>query len=283
MRMLRADLHVHTTASDGAFHPEELIVLSQRRGLSAIAITDHDTTAGLDIALSMEQTDLLILPGLELACALKEGETERSEIDILAYAFDHRHTTLSQTLRRLRAERVSRAKAILSRLHGLGIELSWPQILDISAGESVGRPHIAQALADLGHVSSMDEAFDRYLQRGAPAHVPRWCLTAAAGIALIHEAGGVTVLAHPGKLYRHEDIITQLISQGLDGVEIIHPQHDVETTARLRRLAQQHHLLMTGGSDFHRPSAAGELTLGRYLAPPQSIEAIRERAEVYRP
>ncbi len=280
--MLRADLHLHTTASDGALHPEALMALSRRRGLNGIAITDHDTTAGLEIALAKKPTDLFILPGLELACALGESESAGREIDILAYDFDHQDPTLRQTLQRLRSERISRAKAILARLHERGMAVSWRQILRISAGESIGRPHIAQAMVDSGHVATLAEAFERYLQRGAPAHVPRWCLTAEEGITLIHDTGGVAVLAHPGKLLQYQAVIQSLIPLGLDGIEIIHPQHDTETTALLRRMAQHHRLLVTGGSDFHRPTAAGEVALGRFLAPPRSVESIRKRAELHR-
>lgn len=283
MRILRADLHLHTTASDGELSPGDLLSLAARRGLDCIAITDHDTTAGVETALQIKQSEIQILTGLELGCVPSTDEDKLSDIDILAYDFDPFHPSLRQALKRLREHRMKRGKAIISRLKGLGVSIQWHVVSALAAGESIGRPHIAQALLELGFVSSYEDAFERYLRKGAPAHVPRWRLTAAECIALIHDAGGVAVIAHPGKLFQLERRILALIPHGLDGIEIIHPQHNQETTALLRRLAQQHDLLMTGGSDFHRPHANGEITMGRYLAPPGSIQSIQSRATLYQP
>ena len=280
---MRADLHLHTTASDGELSPGDLLSLAARRGLDCIAITDHDTTAGVETALQLQPSDIQILTGLELGCAPSTDEDKPSDIDILAYDFDPLHPSLRQALKHLREQRKNRGKAIISRLQGLGIPIQWRTVAALAAGESIGRPHIAQALLEFGFVSSHEEAFERYLRKGAPAHVPRWRLTAAQSIVLIHDAGGVAVIAHPGKLFQFERRILALIPHGLDGIEITHPQHNQETTALLRRLAQQHDLLMTGGSDFHRPYANGEITMGRYLAPPGCIQSIQSRAALYPP
>lgn len=283
MRILRADLHLHTTASDGELSPGDLLSLAARRGLDCIAITDHDTTAGVETALQLQQSDIQILTGLEFGCAPSTDEEKLSDIDILAYDFDPLHPGLHQALKRLREHRKKRGKAIISRLRELGVPIQWHDVSALAAGESIGRPHIAQALLEFGYVSSYEEAFERYLRKGAPAYVPRWRLTEAQSIALIHDAGGVAVIAHPGKLFQLERRILALIPHGLDGIEIIHPQHNRETTALLRRLAQQHDLLMTGGSDFHRPYVNGEITMGRYLAPPDCIQSIQSRSTLYRP
>ena len=275
---MRADLHLHTRASDGALAPAELLQLTKQRGLDCVAITDHDTTAGLEEALQLQSASPQILTGIELGCAPSDGEDQAGDIDLLGYAFDPQHDGLRAALQRLRAERQLRGRAIVARLCELGLPLGWQRVHNVAAGESIGRPHIAQALIEVGHVQTNAEAFERYLRNGAPAHVPRWRLSAASCIALIRAAGGLAVIAHPGKLRHYERRIESLLPYGLAGIEIIHPLHNSETTALLRRLAKRHGLLMTGGSDFHRPDAAGTVSIGRYLAPTESVATIYERA-----
>ncbi len=275
---MRADLHLHTRASDGALAPAELLQLAEQRGLDCVAITDHDTTAGLQEALELQSARPQILPGIELGCAPSDGEDPAGDIDLLGYAFDHKNARLRAALQRLRAERQLRGQAIVARLRELGVSLGWQRVRSLAAGESIGRPHIAQALVEAGHVQTNAEAFERYLRNGGPAHVPRWRLSAASCITLIQAAGGLAVIAHPGKLRHYERRIESLLPFGLAGIEIIHPLHNAETTALLRRLAKRHGLLMTGGSDFHRPDEAGAISIGRYLAPTECVAAIYERA-----
>lgn len=279
---MRADLHLHTTASDGALTPSELLSLAKRRGLDCIAITDHDTTAGLEEALQLQFTNPQILTGLELSCAPAAGESHVEDIDLLAYAFDPQHQGLRTTLQCLNAKRQVRGRAIVARLRDLELSINWEQVRQLATGDNIGRPHIARALVEAGHVQSYSEAFERYLRKGASAHISRWRLTAAEYISLIHEAGGVAVIAHPGRLQPMEQRILSLLPLGLDGIEITHPQHNPETTAQLQGLAKKHGLLMTGGSDFHQPDAAGAITLGRHLAPQGCVKAIHARARKYR-
>ncbi len=278
---MRADLHVHTRASDGALGAKEIIRLAERRGLDAISFTDHDTTAGWEGIGDQVSTKLEILPGIELACAPTLAEGQPKSIDLLGYDFDPHNSKLRAALMRMQQSRWERARGMLQLLQQLGMPLSWLHVQELAAGESIGRPHLAQALVEAGHLHSQNEAFERYLHDGGPAHLPRWRLRPSACIKLIQTAGGVAILAHPGRLEQWEQRIAALLPLGLDGLELVHPQHSENTRALLKRFAQRHDLLLTGGSDFHKIDESGINRLGRYLAPAGSLTAIRKRARRY--
>lgn len=274
----RVDLHMHTTASDGQYAPPELVGLARQRGLNIIAITDHDTTAGLEEALQAAHGAPLIIPGIELS-----AESEVGDVHMLGYFLDTTHTAFQDRLTRFRQDRQQRAERITQRLTDLGMPVEWQRIVAIANGGAIGRPHIARALLEAGYVNSISEAFDRYLYNGGPAYVARQRLSPEEAVALVHSAGGAAVMAHPGLVRNYGKLLVErLIPAGLDGVEVVHPKNDPDTRLNLRGLAAQHNLIMTGGSDFHRPEDDGSLVLGSQTPPEGCVFTLRERAKRYR-
>jgi 3',5'-nucleoside bisphosphate phosphatase len=254
------DLHAHTLFSDGTLTPHELVARALDKGLHVLGITDHDTVEGIPCALAAaEGTPLRVVPGIELSTDLN-GE----ELHILGYFIDPHHDHLLRRLDRFRQQRLDRARSMVSRLEDLGLPLSWERVLDLAGQGVVGRPHIARALQEAGYVDSLREAFDTYLSRERPAYVPRYKMTPAQGIALVHQAGGVSVLAHP---WNALSALPELVRCGLQGLEIYYPGYSPEVTEELQRLARQHRLVCTGGSDFHSPDEASENQLGQIAVP----------------
>ena len=277
------DLHTHSTASDGTLSPEALVELAAERGLSAIAITDHDTVAG--VAPAQERGDALgveVIPAVELGASL-DGV---GEIHLLGYFIDIKNKTLRDRLAWLRDERRSRGRKIVERLNDMGVSISVEQVVGIAQGGSVGRPHIARALVENGHVASMKEAFERYLKSTGPAYVKRELLSAGDAIGLVREAGGVAVLAHPCTLGRKDGelptIIQSLMAHGLRGIEVFYSQHTSEQVRQYEELAQRFGLLVTGGSDFHGANKP-EIALGRghttMQVPAEMLTRLRRAAD----
>jgi predicted metal-dependent phosphoesterase TrpH len=243
-----ADLHVHTTASDGLHSPAEVTRLAAARGLDAIAVTDHDTVDGIAPALAASrQVQLEVIPGIELST-----DYRNFEVHILGYYIDTGYPRLLALLRQLRESRISRAEKMMAKLAALGYKLEPERVRQISGPAAPGRPHIARALLEKGMVSSLGQAFDTLIAPGGPAYVDRFKLTPAEAIALIREAGGVAVLAHPG-LSGGEDMVYELCGFGLQGLEACHPDHNASQSGRFRCLAGELGLFVTGGSDFHGP------------------------------
>lgn len=262
------DLHLHSTWSDGTLTPAALVAAAARRGVRTIALTDHDTTDGVAEARAAGAAKgVSIIAGIELSAWLHR------EIHILGYFVDPAHPGLVEVTRRQSGARVRRVEAICERLAALGVALD-PAPIIASAHGNVGRPHIARALVAAGHVASVPEAFDRYLGNNAPAVVPVERLPAADAIALIHAAGGVAVLAHPG-VEQLEGHIAELTAAGLDGLEVDHPAHGRPVADRLRTRALAHRLVPTGGSDFHRPE--GTIAIGHYGVTAAGLAALRDR------
>ncbi len=220
--------------------------------------------------------DLYLVPGIELG-AIDDG----TRIDILGYYIDDENQNLQRALDHFQANRADRGQAIVAALDRLGIHLEWTQVVAQAGREAVGRPHIARALVDAGYVESVPDAFARYIGQGQPAYVARETLTPEAAIDLIHVAGGAAVLAHPVFVPDFPAVVAQLVPAGLDGIEVNYPQHTPEIEAQARQLAQQHALVMTGGSDFHGLDAPGKAMLGSTLAPVGSVEALEQRAQRY--
>jgi predicted metal-dependent phosphoesterase TrpH len=245
------DLHLHTTASDGALAPPELVNKARAAGLSIISLTDHDTTAGVDAARDAARAaGVELIPGIEVT-AVEDGR----DTHVLGYFIDTASTALQSFLERQRADRLRRVAEMGDRLSALGFPIDARGILeDARRGKSVGRPQIANALVQAGHVKTRDEAFDRFLAVRAPAYVARAGVQASTVVTLIHEAGGIASLAHPG-LAGRDDLIPVLAARGLDAIEAAHPDHDAPAEARYRRLAAELGLAVSGGSDYH-----GELT-----------------------
>ena len=246
---MRADLHVHSTASDGTDPPAEVMRRAARAGLDVVALTDHDTVAGHAEAHAAAGP-VALLPGMELSCRL-DGRS----LHMLAYLFDADQPELSAELTRIRDDRVLRARAMVDKLAGLGVDVSWEQVAAIAGQAVVGRPHIARAMADSGAIASPREAFTRdWIADGGRAYVGRYALDPVRAIGLVRAAGGVTALAHPraGRdTWVTNEQITRLAAVGLAGLEVFHPDQSEAERARLIALAHDLALVPTGGSDDH--------------------------------
>lgn len=246
---MHADLHVHSTASDGTDPPAEVMRRAARAGLDVVALTDHDTVAGHAEARAAAGP-VTLLPGMELSCRL-DGRS----LHMLAYLFDADQPELAAELTRIRDDRVLRARAMVDNLAGLGVEVSWEQVAAIAGQAVVGRPHIARAMADSGAIASPREAFTRdWIADGGRAYVGRYALDPARAIDLVRAAGGVTALAHPraGRdTWVTNEQITRLAAVGLAGLEVFHPDQSEAERARLIALAHDLALVPTGGSDDH--------------------------------
>lgn len=256
-----ADLHLHTTASDGSWEPATLLKTAKNHGLTTIAITDHDTIANIPKALSLAD-DLEVITGIEFST-----EYADKEIHILGYGIDIKNRNLAKHLQDLELERITRAKRIVERLNSLGLELEYAQVKNAAGKHGIiGRVHIAQALVQLGYVSSVDDGFNRYLGHGKPAYVRRDKLHPKQAISLIKSSGGIPVIAHPG-LIRNDALIPGLISLGIEGIEVMHPKHSTTQTENYLKLTKKRDLLPTGGSDCHGPNVKERVYLGSIRVP----------------
>lgn len=268
-----ADLHCHTTASDGLLTPTELISLAAELGLKGIGITDHDTIQGWHEAEEAgRKYHIQILRGIELST-----EWQGKEVHILGYEIDASSHCLNDKLKYLRQARELRTLKILERLKAQGIHIDMTEVQQFAQGESVGRPHIAHALMKRGYVESIEEGFARFLGMGAPAYVPRYRMTPEEGIELVRTAHGVAVLAHPGVHHLEEGIPTW-VNIGLQGIEVIHSDHNPEDVEKFSAIAEEYHLLTTGGSDFHGEAIKPGVRLGGWGASLDVIHQILDRA-----
>lgn len=273
---MRADLHSHSSVSDGTEPPAVVIRRAAEAGLDVIALTDHDTVAGVREAASALPAGLTLVPGAELSCRL-EGHS----VHVLAYLFDAENDRLAGEMAEIRESLLHRARAMVARLNELGAPVSWEEVSEIAGGGVVGRPHIARAMVQAGVVPAFDDAFTpEWIGPGGRAHVSRYALDPARAIRLVHAAGGVTVLAHPRGETRGwqvpDDVIADLAAAGLTGIEVSHPQQDEGTRARLSELAARLGLVPSGGSDDH-----GSLTgyrIGSEVAPEGSYERLVSQA-----
>ena len=272
-RPLKADFHTHSTASDGTLAPEELVVASAHRGLSHIALTDHDTTGGLaEASAAGHEHGVVVIPGLEFSAQVDAGE-----LHILGYAIDHEHAELQRTIEALRMSRMGRAGRILDKLDDLGIHIDRG-ILVQDSDDSVGRPHIARALVEAGVVASVGEAFNRYLGSDKPAFVDKDLIDPLKAIPLIEAAGGFAVMAHPLSVPDVRAILPGLIEAGLVGLECYYGEYDEHQHLELSGLAAEFGLLITGGSDFHGPAFKEGRDLGSVDIPTDVVRGMLERA-----
>ena len=239
------DLHMHSTASDGARAPAEVVAEAKRVGLAAIALTDHDTLAGIPEARAAgEAAGIRVVSGVELSAVEGEQETHILGLHIRDVS------EMEERLTELREMRHRRAVGMVERLNALGIAVTMDEVLAEAAGGAIGRPHVARAVVAKGGAADLREAFDRLLGNGRPAYVPKDRLAMTDAIAMIHRAGGLAVLAHPGQSATRARL-EALKAQGLDGVEVRHPAHSDEEIGRILRLAESLELLPSGGSDWH--------------------------------
>jgi 3',5'-nucleoside bisphosphate phosphatase len=277
---VRADLHVHSNASDGTDPPAEVMRRAARAALDVVALTDHDTVAGHAQARQALPGSLTLVPGMELSCRL-----DGCSVHLLAYLFDPDDPELAGETRRIRDDRVLRARAMVDRLVDLGVPISWEDVAAIAGTAVVGRPHIARAMAASGAIASPDQAFTKdWIADGGRAYVGRYALDPVRAIALVRSAGGVAVLAHPRAnrdLLLSDTQIADLAAAGLAGVEVFHPDQPESEQASLLGLTADLGLIATGGSDDH-----GSLTghrIGSYLAPPGAYESLISQASGSRP
>jgi predicted metal-dependent phosphoesterase TrpH len=264
------DLHAHSTASDGAATPSELVAAAHHLGLAAVALTDHDTIAGVRSAVAEgERVGIRVIAGVELSAVDASGETHLLGLHLRDLeAVDARLAEL-RDMRRTRAER------IVQRLNALGVRVTMDDVLAQAAGGAIGRPHVARALIANGWAGDLRAAFDRYLAAGRPAYVPKERLSLADAIAIVHRARGLAVLAHPGPSATAERV-KGLAALGLDGVEVRHPSHDEGETARILSVTERAGLVPSGGSDWHgQPD--GARALGSMRVPASWLARQEER------
>ncbi|MGW5370661.1 PHP domain-containing protein [Streptomyces sp. NPDC004009] len=273
---MRIDLHCHSTASDGTDTPAELVLGAAAAGLDVVALTDHDTTRGYAEAIAALPEGLTLVTGAELSCRV-----DGVSMHMLAYLFDPEEPALLAERELVRDDRVPRARAMVARLDELGVPVTWEQVERIAAGGSVGRPHIATALVELGVVPTVGDAFtEEWLADGGRAFVEKHETDPFEAIRLVKGAGGVTVFAHPAAVKRGrtvpEPVIAEMAAAGLDGIEVDHMDHDAGARARLRGLAGELGLLVTGSSDYH--GSRKTVSLGAYTTDPEVYGEITRRA-----
>lgn len=267
---MAADLHLHTNFSDGTYSPEELAAHAARLRLHTIALTDHDTVEGCPRAdLACRQLGIEFIPGAELT-----AEIDGTEIHLLGYYLQSDHPRLLRETARFQEVRQSRIREMVQRLNRLGVPLRAEDVFALANCRSPGRPHVGRALVRGGFCSSVDEAFDRFLKKDRPAWVPKFKMLAFEGIDLIHAAGGLAILAHPG-LNRVDPAIPGLVEAGLDGLECFHTKHAPAHADHYLRLAGELRLLVTGGSDCHG-LAKGQPLIGSLRLDDDHVDRLRE-------
>ncbi|MCX5993812.1 MAG: PHP domain-containing protein [Chloroflexi bacterium] len=262
---------MHTTASDGRLTPAELVALALERGLEVISITDHDSVGGVEEALAAAGSSgkITVVPGVEINTDLATGE-----LHVLGYFIDYRDEGLVAALARIRESRVGRAQKMIEKLRELGMPVDWQRVLDLARGESICRPHIAQAMLEKGYVSDEREAFERYIGRDGPAYIGREKAGPADAVRIVKKAGGIPVLAHPADIANVDNIIVELKVAGLAGLEAYYGQYDSKTVKRCVKMAARHGLLTTGGTDYHHFQDDREVLPGSADIPLSSIEQL---------
>lgn len=268
-----ADLHIHSNHSDGVCSPRELVDKAAKHQLRAIAIVDHDDVSALDEAFAYgRERGIEVVSGVELSV-----RNEGREFHLLGYGFNAHDPTFSAHLRLFKEKRLERAQQIVDKLGSLGMRVPMELVLEKAGHGTVGRPHIADALVEEGHVFSFQDAFNRFLGNGRPAYVPSHRLDARTAMEMIRKAGGVSVVAHPG-LDLGEALVLRLLKLGVDGIETVHPSHNAAATQYFSDLARRYGRLQTGGSDYHG-GGQGAATLGHYKVPYTCVEKLIKRLQ----
>jgi predicted metal-dependent phosphoesterase TrpH len=270
--MAFADLHLHSHFSDGTFAPEELAAQARRCELAAIALTDHDSVEGCPrTARACEAVGIEFIAGTELT-----AEQGGNELHILGYFIDTQNARLLTQITRFQTVRQNRIREMVARLNRLKVPLSAEAVFALANCQAPGRPHVARALVAAGLCANLDEAFERFLKKNRPAWVPKFKMSGEEALDLIHQAGGLAVMAHPG-LNRTDEVIPGMVEAGMDGIECFHTKHSTATTERYLELADRFHLLVTGGSDCHGLSK-GKPLIGTVRVPYQHVEKLKARA-----
>lgn len=266
---MTVDLHAHTTASDGTLTPAALVALAAERGLSAVAVTDHDSVEGLEEALAEgRRLGVLVIPGVELSTEAADGH----DCHILGYFIDHTDAELASRLQELRAARMERAERMVAALKEAGYDIDLGHVLEKADGGSVGRAHLARALVERGHAENIGDAFRRLIGRDRPFYLRKPRVTPADAIALIKRVGGVAVIAHPG-VSGCESSLDEMVAAGLAGIEAYHAEHSPEQREHFAEVARERGLFTTGGSDYHGPKSMNP-GLGEAGVPESCLDAL---------
>lgn len=270
---MKYDLHVHTNYSDGLHSPTMVVNYAIERGLDGVAITDHDSVMGIEEAIKHSNNfqNFNVIPGIELSCIY-----DNSEVHILGYFIDYKNEKILSITRELRENRKERVRKIVEKLNDLNVNIDIQDIKDKSNNEFTGRVAIARALIDAGYTTTIQDAFNKYLNPGKLAYVERFKLTVNDAISIIKEAGGIPVLAHPG-LLKDKYTIQYCIEQGIEGIETIHSKHSKRQAREFKGMADRHNLISTAGSDCHGEFNKGELLLGKYFVDLDLIPKMKER------
>ena len=270
------DLHLHTTASDGRLSPAQLVARASAAGLTTISVTDHDTVAAIgEVSEVARGVNVGVVPGIEIT-AVDDGR----DVHMLGYFFDPESASLAAVLQRQRALRVARVREIGAKLATLGMVVDVESVLLAAAarpGSSVGRPQVARELVRAGYVTSVQDAFDKWLATGRPAFIPRTGPSPAAIVDVIHEAGGLASMAHPG-VTKRDELIGPLVESGMDAIEIYHSDHTPEDQNRYQIIARRYGVPVSGGSDFHGEETRRN-TLGLVTLPPAAFDALKKAHE----
>jgi len=274
--MSEIDLHIHSTASDGKLSPADVVRKSAERGLTIIALTDHDTVDGIAPALATAKAfpQLRVIPGIEISTDVPDGE-----VHVLGYFVDYTNLKLKATLERMHHSRRKRAQGMVIKLGKLGIHIEWQRVQEIAGSGSIGRPHIAQAMLEKGYITSMKEAFTKYISRDGPAYVEREKMTPQEAVELLLRTNGLPVLAHPFTLNDPETMVIKLKAAGLVGIETYYDSYTAEEISKLVSLADRYGLIATGGSDYHGLDNSTETMIGGADVPIESAEQLIALAE----
>jgi len=266
----RVDLHIHSTASDGKLTPPDIVRRAAERGLSFIALADHDSIDGVAPAQATAQIfpGLMVIPGVEISTDVPEGE-----VHVLGYFIDCADSEFNATLSRFKNSRLQRGQKMVAKLKKLGINVDWQRVREIAGGSSIGRPHIAQAMLEKGYVTSFKQAFTEYLGHNRPAYVEREKMTPKEAVGLIIKAGGLPVLAHPLTLTDPEAMTIDLKAGGLVGLEAYYNGYTTEEISRLLALADKYKFIVTGGSDYHGLEST-ETAIGDVDLPLEAVEKL---------
>ncbi len=269
--MIRSDLHTHSNASDGKLSPDAIVRMAAELGLKYLALTDHDTVAGIPAALEAARAypELTFIPGVEISTDTTEGE-----VHMLGYFIDINNAEFTRAVERFRDSRQGRAKGMIAKLAKMGMDIDWARVQELAGDGVIGRPHIARAMIEKGYITTFEEAFDRYIGHGCPAYVERDKMTPAEAVEMIVRADGLPVLAHPFTVTDPEKVVKELKVAGLTGLETYYKDASPDAIKNMLQLAQRYGLIVTGGSDYHGAGENNEVKLGGVNIPPEVPEKL---------